>query len=165
MERQSEDPTLHLHAGESERSHHGDQLQAVRAAGGGGGTDLSAQQHAGGGGFAGGGSPRDAEQKCIYVKEVNAVRERRRRTPAPPPPLFQLVLSQTKGPKVTKFPCACQAAGVLLWFCDSVQSFMLRLEVREHERNNSSLIFPGRIATKTKFVPACVCVCVSLSMF
>lgn len=52
VEWQSENAPLHLHAGENELSHHGDQLQTVCAAGGRRGADLSAQQHAGGGEFA-----------------------------------------------------------------------------------------------------------------
>lgn len=51
VERQPANPPLHLHTGALQHGHHGDQLQAVCAAGGGGGADLPAQQHAGGGEF------------------------------------------------------------------------------------------------------------------
>lgn len=51
VEWQSENPSLYLHPGETELSHHRDQLQAVCAAGGRRRTDLSAQQHFGGGEF------------------------------------------------------------------------------------------------------------------
>lgn len=49
VEQQSENSSLYLHPGETELSHHRDQLQTVCTAGGRRRTDLSTQQHIGGG--------------------------------------------------------------------------------------------------------------------
>lgn len=59
--------------------------------------------------------------------------------------------------KSLSFSLSVRQSGFLLWFCDSVQSFILGLEVTQHKLNSSSLILLGHFTMKSLNV--CVSVC------
>lgn len=64
--------------------------------------------------------------------------------------------------KSLSFSLSVRHSEFVLWFCDSVQSFILGLEVTQHGRNNSSLISLGHVTTESLNVYVCICVYVCL---